>query len=136
MGVAPFNVTEYLDIFQLFLDPRRLAAMQQNRDGLDNMITRYSERYDTALGASKKRWIVLDRNPVLFSDPDRLHLDMPYVRCPVDREYFARLSTLVFSPKNFTGVSDHYSVYMFLDQPYYALPFPKNLGRWGRDSDF
>lgn len=61
---------------------------------------------------------------------------MPYIRCPEDCEYVARLSAPVLSVKSASGWSNQVDVYTVLEGPYDVLPVFKNFGGWGRDCNF
>lgn len=58
-----------------------------------------------------------------------MELDIPYARCPEEREYGARLSNLVVLLKSVNVRSSQVDVYKVLDKLYDVLPFLENLGR-------
>lgn len=68
----------YIDNLRSFLDAQQFVAMLQDSDKLDFIAARYSERHGTALGTSKKHWLLLDRNEASFLGLGELRLEMPY----------------------------------------------------------
>lgn len=59
----------------------------------------------------QERWLVLAGIRVSFFSPKELQVDMLYVRCLAERNYVARLSTLVVSLKDVGGFSHQNAVY-------------------------
>lgn len=62
--------------------------------------------------------------------------DIPYVKCLVDLQYLARLSTRVGSLEDGGGLSNQVHINKDFDLSYNVLPILVNLGRWERNFDF
>lgn len=82
-------------------------------------------------GPWELRWIRFEHKrewPLGSSD---VQLDIPYVRCPEEREYVPRLSTHVVLMKVGSGLPNQVNVYTGLDRLYKTLLFHESLGgRW------
>lgn len=133
--VAPVNVTDYIDSFQL-LDARRFVAMHQGCDMLNCVDLRYGGKHDIALAAWKNRSLMFYNITAPFIRYVKVQLDMPYVRRLKKREYAARLSTLVVLLDFVSNLLPQVDVHTVLDRPYNMFPFFENLGRCGRNCDF
>lgn len=126
--VAAINVNVYFKKFQFSLDTWRFAAMQEDCDRLHSIDANCGGNHDTALESRKKQWIVFDRSRASFQASDEVQLDMPYFRCPEDRAYAARLSTLVDSLKSASGLLDQIDIYTVSKRLYDIFPFFKHQG--------
>lgn len=127
--VAPANVTEYFEKPCLVLNARRLIPMHQDGEKLYFIDVRYGERHDIAPKTWESRSLLLDRCRASFSGSDDLQLDMPCPRCPEERGYVARLSTLVAFLKGASNLSNWVDMFRNLDQPYAGLVFFSHLSR-------
>lgn len=96
----------------------------------------FGARNETALGATKKRWRLFGRNGATFAWLWETQLDMPYIKCPKEREYVAHLSTLVVSLNAASSLSFQVNVCTVLDRPYDVLSFLVSFDCWGNYYDF
>lgn len=133
---ASVMVTNYNGKFGSFLDDMRFVLMHEDGDKLKFVKACFGSKHDAALGAWKKGWQFFRSNGAAFPGSSNGQPHMPYIRCPEEREYLLRLSTLIVSLNNGCGFSSKVEVGTVLARLYDTLSFLQNWGRSGRDWDF
>ena len=87
-AILPYPATHYAALQDEYLDARRFAVIPAASRRLSNSVTARGQA-----DAWKARWLHLPR--VTPSDTTVAPCDMPFLRCPEERDYQRRLATMM-----------------------------------------